>query len=386
MMRTLRSRRMRRPDGAARGRRARRGVALLLVLVVIVVLAVLASASMMSALQEARSARASQTEQRALTIAEYGLNLQLANWNAARNALPIGTIDSSNVGLDVGDSATVHIQRLSNRAFNVVSVGRAGINIGLLEAQRQVSMVVRISTPDIRPGGVLTAFGDVDIQGSPDVSGRNTNPPDWTDCAVGAGDTVALSYRPGANISIQKPPSQAVGGTRADPRAGDPRTYDTFGPETWASLAARAQVRVTGNISPTPSGSATACNLFASNWGEPSRGMGTVAGCSSYFPIIYSPGDLDLTSGRGQGLLLVDGRLRIRGNFLFVGLILVRDEFEAEGNMDVYGAVMSRNADGVATRLRGNAGLFYSRCSVERAMEATGIPVRARQRSWAPVY
>jgi hypothetical protein len=114
--------------------------------------------------------------------------------------------------------------------------------------------------------------------------------------------------------------------------------------------------------------------------------MGTVAGCSSYFPIIYSPGDLDLTSGRGQGLLLVDGRLRIRGNFLFVGLILVRDEFEAEGNMDVYGAVMSRNADGVATRLRGNAGLFYSRCSVERAVEATGIPVRARQRSWAPVY
>lgn len=376
------------PSGSARRPivRARRGVALVLVLVVIVVLAVLASASMMAAFQEARSSRASQIQQRALTIAEYGLNLQLSNWNTTRNGLAIGAIDSSNVGLDVGDTAKVSIQRLSDRVFNVVSIGRAGINSGLLEAQRQVSMLVRISAPVIRPGGIMTSFGNVDIQGSPDVSGRNTTPPGWPDCPVGGRDTVALSHRPGVRVSVQKPSTQAVGGTRADPNAGDPRTYDTFGPETWASLAARANVRVTASINPTPSGSATACNTFSSNWGEPSRGMGTVAGCYGYFPIIYSPGDLDLSGGRGQGILIVDGRLRVSGNFLFVGLILVRDELEAQGNIDIYGAVMTRNADGSETRVRGNAGLFYSRCSVDRAMGGLGTPVRARQRSWAPVY
>lgn len=364
----------------------RRGTALLLVLVAMVVLAVLASASMMSALQEARSSRAAQLQQRALTVAEFALNGQLASWRSERQSMAVGAIDSSAVGVALGDTAIVRVQRLSTTDYNVVSVGRAGIGNGLMEAQREVSMLVNFRSPVVQPGGMLMVYGDVDIQGSPTVSGRNTTPTGWTDCGTPARDTFALSYNSASRISVQKPATQAIGGTYADPRAADPRSYDTFGTDTWASLVARANIRVGSSSSPSPSGSSTTCTASTSNWGEPRRGGGTVAGCTSYFPIIYAPGDLDVSSGRGQGILIVDGRLRFRGNFQFVGLILVRDEFEAEGTTSVHGSVMSRNADRSETRVRGNASLMYSRCAVDRALSGLGSPTRVQGRAWANVY
>ncbi|AMW04083.1 hypothetical protein [Gemmatimonas phototrophica] len=374
------------PSVRRRGSRPRRGTALLLVLVAMVVLAVLSSAAMMTAFQEARSSRAAQIQQRALSVAEYGLNLQLTNWTPARSAMANGAIDSTIVGVASGDSATVRIQRLTSRTFNVISVGRAGIDNGLLEAQRQVSLLVQVSAPSVKPGGLLTSYGAVDIQGSPSVTGKNTTPPGWTSCAGTGGDTVAVSYRPGASIKVQKPSSQAVGGTKADPRAGDTSTYNTFGTETWNSLVARANVLVSGNPSPTPSGNSTECFSYSSNWGEPTRGTGSVAGCYGYFPIIYAAGNLQLSNGRGQGVLLVNGSLKITGNFAFVGLIVVRDELDIAGNMSLHGAAMSRNANGTGTRFRGNATMAYSRCAVDQAFSSLATPVRTKQRAWSTVY
>jgi hypothetical protein len=157
--------------------RERSGSALLLVLVAMVVLAVLSSASMMSAFQEARSSRAAQIQQRAVAVAEFALNQQLSNWRPQRQGMAVGAIDSIAVGVDLGDTAIVRVQRLTSTDFNVVSVGRAGIGNGLMEAQREVSMLVIFRAPTVRPGGILTSFGDVDVQGSPTLSGRNTTPP-----------------------------------------------------------------------------------------------------------------------------------------------------------------------------------------------------------------
>lgn len=366
-------------------RRKRRGTALILVLVAMVVLAVLASASMMSAFQEARSSRASQIQQRALTVAEFALNQQLANWPASRQAMAVGAIDSLRVGVELGDTAVVRVQRLNTLVYNVVSVGRAGIGNGLMEAQREVSQLVRFSSPTIRPGGIITSFGNVDIQGSPSVSGRNTAPPGWAGCAT-ARDTFAISHNPSSTASVQKPASQAVGGVRADPRAGDPNTYTTFGDDSWTSLVAKRNVTVSGTVNPTPSGSSSTCNTFSSNWGEPWRVGSHVAGCVNYFPIIYSPGNLRISGGRGQGILIVDGSLDISGNFNFVGLVLVRDHFDGSGNFTLHGALMTRNANNQTNRLRGNVTLNYSNCAMERALTALAVPSRPTERAWANVY
>lgn len=371
---------------AQRRLRNRRGTALLLVLVAMVVLAILGSASMMTALQEARSSRAAQLQQRALTVAEFALNQQLSNWTAQRRSLALGAIDSIAVGVALGDTAMVRVQRLTPVDFNIVSVGRAGIGSGLMEAQREVSMLVRLSSPTIRTPGLLTVSDNLRLQGSPLVDGTNRIPSGWTSCGATAGpDTVAIAYRSTHAPSIQKA-NQTVGGTRASATAADTSTYSVFGDATWASLTGSATIRLTSNVNPTPLGTATSCTSTSSNWGEPNRGAGSVAGCQSYFPVVYAPGDLSISSGRGQGVLLVEGTLNITGNFYWVGIIIVRGALDVAGTPTLMGSVLVRSTTGADSRIIGNAKLQFSSCGTQQALAGLGSLVRTGGRSWANVF
>lgn len=373
----------------ARATRPRRGSALLLVLVAMVVLAVLSSASMMSAFQEARSSRAAQIQQRAQAVAEYGLNQQLRDWPAARSAMATGAIDTTIVGVALGDTATIRVQRLDGVTFNVVSVGRAGIGNGLLEAQRHVSLLVHMQRGAAKPLGLLTMNDELEVQGSALLDGRNTAPAGWSGCeSFPTSDTVAISYDPTAQIQIQKQ-NQTIGGVRPNGLAGDMKTYDDFGGETWASLAARAGVRVSGNVNPAPVGSAISCTTSSSNWGEPYRDLSAVIGCQDYFPVIYSSGDLSIAgNGRGQGILIVDGTLRIRGSFEFYGLVLVGERLEMEGTAEIYGAVMVKSPTREDSKISGNATLRFSHCAIGKAMSALGAGTvsRTKTRGWAQLY
>jgi Tfp pilus assembly protein PilX len=365
--------------------RERRGSALMFVIIAMVLLAVLSLSAIMGTMHEFKAGRNMLSQQRALTIAEYGLNGQLENWTAARSALAVGGIDSSNVVVTAGDTAKVAVMRLNATTFLVSSLGRSSVGNGQLESQRQVSMLVRVAGSALMAGSVLSSLGEVEIGGSSSLTGKNTTPPGWLACAS-ARDTFAISYNPKEKPDIKKPETQAVGGTYADPSLSDKNALTTFGTESWESLVARATIKASDKVKPSPVGSEKTCTYSASNWGEPSRAKGAVVGCQNYFPVIYSAGDLDLTSGSGQGLLIVDGRLRIRGNFVFAGVILVRDEFEAEGTMQLYGALVSRNEDGGDTKISGNASLNYSACAIDKAMGGQSVPSRSKHRSWVQLF
>ncbi|MDQ8168631.1 MAG: hypothetical protein P3B76_12450 [Gemmatimonadota bacterium] len=368
-------------------RRARRGSALLLVLIAMILLAVLSTSAVMGTMQEFKAGRNMLVQQRALTIAEYGLNGTLESWPSTRSTMAVGAIDSSKVAVVTGDTARVAVMRLNGTTFLVSSLGRSSVGNGQLESQRQVAMLVRMSAPTMIPGGAMSLLGNIDMQGSAAVSGKNTPPTGWTGCAA-ARDTFAISYKPGASVdSVQGPKTLTVGGNRADASLNSAGALTTFGGETWASLAARANISATNSSNPSPSGSATACTYGSNNWGEPKRtGGGVVVGCQSYFPIIYSTGDLSLSSGRGQGLLIVDGSLRINGNFTFAGIILVRDELVALGTTKIFGSVVSRNADNQTTSITGNASLTFSQCAVNQALGVLGQPSRSKHRSWVQLF
>ncbi|MBL0938683.1 MAG: hypothetical protein IBJ03_07300 [Gemmatimonadaceae bacterium] len=371
---------------AHRNSRSRRGSALLFVLVAMVVLAVLSSAGLMSTYQEARAARGAQVRQRAMAVAEFGLNQQLDTWTQARRTMAVGGIDSSNVVVANGDTARVRVQRLDGQTFQIVSIGRANIGNGVLEAQRQASLLVRLSQPRIVPGSAIVSHGNIEVKGSIDITGRNTTPPGWTGCdAFGVRDTFAISYNPAKTATVQKPATQAVGGTYADPNAASVSTFTVFGTETFESLAAKANVTTAGG-SPSPTGTATACSPSSTNWGEPDRGGAAIVGCQGYFPVIYSAGDLHLNGGRGQGILLVNGSLRINGNFKFVGLIVVMDDFRPNGNADIYGSVLVRNRTTDNSLGNGNTLIAYSRCAVGQALGALAVPRRVHQRAWVQLH
>ncbi len=365
--------------------RERRGSALMFVIIAMVLLAVLSLSAVMGTMHEFKAGRNMLSQQRALTIAEYGLNGQLGNWTAARTALAVGAVDSSNVVVTVGDTAKVAVMRLNATTFLITSLGRSSVGNGQLESQRQVSMLVRMSGPTIAAGSALTSLGEVETQGSVAITGKSTTPPGWSSCPTSR-DTFAISAPPGVKVAVQKPKSQADGGVTADGRLSAPNALTTFGTETWASLVSRANITYTSKSNPSPTGTATTCSYSATNWGEPERGGGSIAACQNYFPIIYSPGDLKLTGGRGQGLLIVDGGLTITGNFVFVGLILVRDDVQIAGTPKMYGALMTRSQGGSKTDLQGNMSLSYSPCAISQAMGAQAVPSRSKHRSWVQLF
>jgi Tfp pilus assembly protein PilX len=386
------------PDQPRIGR-PRRGMALILTLIVVVVLAVLSTGAIISSMQDFRGGRNALVEQRAFAVAEYGLNAEISDWDRSRNLPPptgmaIGAIDSANVFVAETDTAKVFIQRLTDNTFWVRSVGRASIGNEQLEAQRMTNMVVRIAYPTINPGGAITTAGNIRVQGSAEITGRNTNPSGWTQCANIAGrDTFAISYAPGRSVDIQKP-NLVTGGVNPDPAAGDSNTYVRYGTESWNSLVAAADIKLPGgSYGPEPVGTATTCSTGnTSNWGEPLRvsggGATYTAGCKDYFPIIYINGNATLSRGRGQGVLLVNGDVRTVGNFQWYGLIIARDDIvKGAGTFDLWGSAMSRNAnvqDG--NDIVGNSNFQWSKCAVESALRGSAILTRTKERSWVQLY
>ena len=375
--------------------RVRRGMAVLLTLIAIILLAVLSTGAVIGSMQEFRAGRNSMVEQRAFAVAEFGLNREIANWDRSRNLPPpvgraVGVTDSSPVYVAQGDSARVFITRLTPNTFWVVSIGRASIGNGQLESQRQTHVFVRLAYPSISPGGAIVTAGNIVVQGSADITGKNTDPTGWTQCPSIAGrDTFAISYAPNMTATIQKP-QQVIGGVVKDAAAADSNTYVRYGTESWNTLAANADVTINGGtFSPSPNGTATTCNYGdQANWGEPSRAAGYIAGCKDYFPIIYSKGSLALSKGSGQGVLLVDGDIRINGNFQWYGLIIARDDInKGNGTTNIWGSVMSRNSDVTDDNsITGNSSFSWSKCAVESALRGSAILTRTKQRSWVQMY
>jgi hypothetical protein len=120
------------------------------------------------------------------------------------------------------------------------------------------------------------------------------------------------------------------------------------------------------------------------SWGEPAR-TGQWPDCERFLPIVHAVGDLDVTSGRGQGVLLVNGRLRIHGPFVFYGVVIAGGGIEARGSdVTVYGAVLSADARGVVWDAVGQ--VRRSTCAAARALGAAARPYPVPRRQWVELF
>ena len=383
-----------------RAARARRGMAMPIVLAAMVALALLSAGAFTAARETFRGGRNALVEQRAMTVAEFGLNQRIAAWDPRFNLPPamggvaVGGVDSSSLYVAANDTARVRITRLSAMVYSVESVGRASIPRPQLQAVRTVSSLVRLAYPEIKPRGAITAAGDIDVNGSATVDGRDTIPATWTQaqCADLRGTTLpALVAPPGAHVTYKNNSILSTPAVMYDPAAADSNTYVRYGTESWNTLAANATYTIAGGTyQPQPVDSAGTCRYGPNNWGEPQRGLLAVKSCAGFFPIIYAKGSITLNGqGRGQGILLVDGDLRFNGGFDWVGLIIVRDDIDkGTGAAHVAGGILARNAvvaDG-GSLLNGNQELQYSRCGVESALRGSAALVRVRDRGWTQLF
>jgi hypothetical protein len=74
--------------------------------------------------------------------------------------------------------------------------------------------------------------------------------------------------------------------------------------------------------------------------------------------VFRAKGDLEIRASDGYGILLVDGNLEVKGDFLWHGLIIINGNFRFSGggHKAIYGAVV---AMGSAVRMDGGVDIYY---------------------------
>jgi hypothetical protein len=317
----------------------------------LVVVGALAMGTVFAATHELRSGSAAIHQARAVMAAELGIEQTIATWNRQWNgAFARGFGRTSTLSTPEGAVLTVRVTRLGDELFLITSDARAG------PARRQVARVVRLQAEDPPLLGALAARAATDVDASAGIDGSDRAPEGW-DC-------------PPSSPAL---PSFVV---------ADTGTLLRFGHFDWDELVEVANTRVSQHVTgPAPRSTDEECDTTdPNNWGEPTRSNG--GPCTGYFPVTHAPGDLIIDGGRGQGLLLVDGDLTLKGGFEFFGALLVRGALRGgPGGARITGTVSMAALRATEPALDGIA-IDFSRCTAQKALLGISLPVPIAERSW----
>ncbi|HUF64468.1 MAG TPA: hypothetical protein VMM17_00680 [Gemmatimonadaceae bacterium] len=378
--------------------RKRAGIALATALGGIIVIGVMIGGVFFMSSQEVRSSGGSVAQERAFRAAEMGLNQTLARWNnVTMGLLPAGTVTTHTFS-GTGWADTVHVTKLASNMYSLVST--ATVSSGRLgKARRTTGLSVRTLNLDLAFNSALTVRGAAKIGGSSLISGNDWNPDSWNDCPAAGAPAAGLTVSSSGNIQMAG--CNNLSCLEGDPlvdiqaAAADTTNYFTFGDLRWADITEMATHVYTGSptmnqMAPqlTPSGD---CDYAHSlNWGAPNHTTPAHA-CESHFPIIHfkgATGTVELSGGQGQGILLIDGDLKVSGGFEFYGPVIVRGKLEVVGQSGakLNGAVMAANVDLDQTTVLGDATVRYSDCVISRAKQAAATPRRMVERAWVEAF
>jgi hypothetical protein len=374
--------------------RHREGFVLPAAIIALVLLATLVVGVLFVATEELRAGRSDVAEQRALTLAEWGIEQTISSWATTRHtALAVGaTIRADVPSTTDGDVVAVTVTRTQPRAVWVVA--RASARDGrALPARRAIGASFRLIGPAFPLRAALTAGGVVVVQSGGAVDGQGdtvtTSRSSW--CADDAPASVAGVIAPdsarvcGPSCTGDVP----VGITGAPPVAvpaasSSDSVFSAFGEESRSSLTARATVILgPGTFTPRPVASPTTCDATAPlNWGDPA---GTTV-CADHYPIVWVRGDAVLATGSvGQGILLVDGDLTLDPGVRFAGVVVARDDIIVRGpDATIAGAAFAADADGTdATRVVDGGVIRFAGCAARVAMLGAARLARTPARWWA---
>ena len=364
-----------------------RGAALALTLIALVVVGALVGGSFLIALLDRRSGETALRAAQALGAAEAGLDQAMTAWRATNHAsMTVGATRSLGAGtLTGGASHSDTLTRLGGTLFLLRSVGKS--RVGSVFARAQVARFIRLDPAGLDGKAAVATLEGAAVGGSSRVDGADSLPLGWgllcpppdTIGVAGIRDsmgsvTFSGSCSGGSCVSGHPPvqPDSTLGGL----------ALTQLGAQSFAGLFAAADVTVGGvvtGVAPRVAGSV--CEQSDSlNWGEPLPTAGHP--CRNYFPVIAAQGGTVLGSGRGQGLLLVNGDLEVSGGFEFFGPMVILGTLNGSGaGGRLSGAVLARRV-----MLSDHTEVRFSRCAVSRALAGSARPRPIRERSWSRLY
>lgn len=386
----------------SRIRRNEEGFALAATVLALIIVGALVTGSFFAAQQESRIGHSTKFATDAFLGAERGINEVLGRFNLAMlEEIPIDgdtTVVDTVVSGGVRVETVARVRSLGNELYFIESTGRLVSGGALSGAARRTGMVVRTTRLDFNPRAGLMSYGGVDIRGNATVDGRDSNPTEWNNCetpqdtlaGILAKDSTTIQYGGSANLYGDPPIAEDTTIVSDD--------FFDYGALDYDELAALASKTfdITGsNVSlsiQTDTTAAGACNTAnPNNWGAPTQ---PTHPCHLYFPVIHAKstdgtGQLRLTSNEsGQGILLVDGDLRIAGGFEFYGIVIVKGKLETgSGGAQIHGTVMVYTGGNIGDEAvwTGTPTIQYSSCGVDRAVKYNDAFARAfplGDRSW----
>jgi hypothetical protein len=377
----------------------RSGFALAAAVVSLAVIALFIAGSAFFALEEAQTSRNAVAERQAMEAAEYAATAVMRDWDSQQTmTLPIGvTLSPFTYTLGQGAAAHAEVTRATETTFWAMSEGTAGRPSLRTAARRAVNVIYRLAVADPGVRAALTVSDSGEVRNGGVVVG--------SDSLIAGPQVIAACASPSTPVAgIAAPDTMRIcdggcgstsGSVRgsppllADSMAADPQRYTVLGGRTWQSLTAAADVILPPNAIVTPAAvaSAGACQRTApDNWGEPVPG----SPCRWYFPIIWARGDVTVSGGVGQGILLADGDIRFAASASFTGLVVARDDIVIlPGGGTILGAALagdSRRGTGDHTLIESGGLIQFSACGVRSALYGAARLERVRQRAWAEVF
>jgi hypothetical protein len=329
--------------------RNHQGFALPAALLALIVIGALVTGGFYVSAQEHNVSVSTDLGAQAMLVAEYGIQEQLAELKAselldrAPGVVHPIALDQvvRNGSREVGryDIRAMRMGTLAANTFILESEGT--VRRGRNEAVRRVSVMVRASQAQAPFESAITAIGKFNRQGAARVRGEDN-------CYGGLNARAGVTALHEDSVTGLKHGNvDAITGNPAVAAVPelDTDTLSSFGDVDLDQLIASADLRYQGSpASPSNMAPATTtvdgqqyCNPFPptspDNWGEPlgPTESGYVAACADHYPIIHSQGNMKLTTGRGQGVLIVSGDLEIQGNFHFDGVVIVTGNFKMAG-------------------------------------------------------
>jgi hypothetical protein len=364
--------------------RNERGIALVIAMVALVVIGAIVAGTTYISMIEQRTSTNTTVSSQAFQVAEAGIQEVIVNWQTSWNGMATGgQAMPARVNSYGGSYADRVVSKLNDNLFLVVSRGSQG------NSTQSLAAVLKLVTADVQVQAAVTAGGDVRIGGNATVRGEDTSPVNWG-CTPGAS---RIGIRANGDV-------QPNGGSYS--LTGNPATQEfdaTVTPDMFQTpydqLRQRANITLAGGnyngMAPTTAGMPASCNRAStSNWGEPWRAPagGRVPLCESYAPIIFVNGNLQIQNGRGQGILLVNGDLDIRGNVEFTGLVIVMGEVKTNGTgSKITGGVLARQislAD--ESSFLGNPTVAFSECAIAFVLNNSAVARPVAGRSFAYSY
>jgi len=359
----------------------RSGAALLIVLIALFLVAGLVAAGASMGLRDRRAVRDAVAFVAALHAAEEGAALQVAAWSTAgHHRMAIGAWAAFEGSARVGRARySGRVLRLGRLLYLVESEGSSAGG----EARQRVGLLVRPRPLELDFRAALESGGPVTLAGMVVVSGQDLPPPGWL-CPPTKAERPGLFLHQAASLDTSScsagpclagAPPVLRGGTAAD---GTLPAWATRAAEEIRSLADKWIQ--SGSLMPAPRSAGGECLVGdPANWGDPD---GPGSACGDHFPVIHANGDLELFGGRGQGVLLVDGDLTVRGGFRFLGPVVVNGHLTmtSEGGHFSGGVVAARVV--LAQNAPGAKAIGFSSCALGRALAASAAGELVTDRGW----